>query len=248
MSGDPDPTCSLRGVRLAEAVAAVREDPAMRMTVFPTLAGLMVGLCACGTLSVASQRSPGSSIEGPATPEPRAAAIHAGPGAALGVGPGPMAVYTVQSQPPPGTCHYTYIGRDPLPDPRCTPGAVSPQVTQDDIGSTICRSGYAGSVRPPESVTDAEKIASAAAYGYTGSFRIAEYDHLVPLELGGDPNDPANLWVEPNDLPGATSTANGKDLLEGRLNHLVCSGRVPLATAQQAIATDWVSAIRRYGG
>jgi hypothetical protein len=158
-----------------------------------------------------------------------------------------MAVYGVQSQPPPGSCHYSYIGRNPLPDPSCTPGAVSPQATQADIGSSICRSGYASSIRPPESVTDAEKIASAAAYGYTGSFRTAEYDHLV-LELGGDPNDPANLWVEPNDLPGATSTANGKDLLEDRLNQLVCSGRVSLVVAQQAIAADWVAADRQYEG
>ncbi len=220
----------------------------MRMTVFPTLAGLMVGLCACGTPFVTSPRSPGSSRDGSATREATAAAARAGPGAALEVGAGPMTVYTVQSQPPPGSCQYTYIGRDPLPDPRCTPGAVSPQVTQAEIGSTICRKGYAASVRPPEPVTDAEKIASAAAYGYTGSFRIAEYDHLVPIELGGDPNDPANLWIEPNDLPGATSTANGKDLLEGRLNHLVCSGRVSLSAAQQAIATDWVAAVHQYGG
>ena len=182
----------------------------------------------------------------PATAGPTPSATHVGPAVALAVGPGPLAVYTVQSQPPPGSCHYSYVGRDPLPDPRCTPGAVSPQVTQADIGSTICRSGYASSIRPPESVTDVEKVASAAAYGYTGSFRTAEYDHLVPLELGGDPNDPVNLWVEPNDLPGATSTVNGKDLLEDRLNRLVCSGQVSLAAAQRAIATDWVAADRHY--
>jgi len=220
----------------------------MRVMVFPTLAGLMVGLCACGTLSVTTPRSLSGSREGSATTGPAAAAVHEGPAAALEVGPGPMAIYAVQSQPSPGSCHYTYIGRGPLPDPSCTPGAVSPQVTQADIGSTICRSGYASSIRPPESVTDAEKIASAAAYGYTGSFRTAEYDHLVPLELGGDPNDPANLWVEPNDLPSATSTANGKDLLEDRLNHLVCSRRVTLVVAQRAIAADWVAADRQYGG
>jgi len=219
----------------------------MRISVFPPVAALMVGLCACGTPVVTSPRSAGRSREVPATAGPTAAAVHEGPAAAVEVGPGPMAVYGVQSQPPPGSCHYSYIGRNPLPDPSCTPGAVSPQATQADIGSSICRSGYASSIRPPESVTDAEKIASAAAYGYTGSFRTAEYDHLV-LELGGDPNDPANLWVEPNDLPGATSTANGKDLLEDRLNQLVCSGRVSLVVAQQAIAADWVAADRQYEG
>lgn len=220
----------------------------MRISIFPTLAGVVVGLCACGSLFATSPKAASRTREVLITPGPTATTAHSGAATALEVGPGPMAVYTVQSQPPPGSCHYTYVGRDPLPDPSCTPGAVSPQVTQADIRSTICRSGYASSIRPPESITDAEKVASAAAYGYTGSFRTAEYDHLVPLELGGDPNDPANLWVEPNDLPGATSTANGKDLLEDRLNHLVCSGRVSLAAAQLAIATDWVAADRRYGG
>jgi len=121
-------------------------------------------------------------------------------------------------------------------------------VTQSTIGSTICRSGYSSSIRPPESVTEPEKEASAASYGYSGPFSTGEYDHLVPLELGGDPNDPANLWVEPNDVPNATTTANSKDVLENLLNGLVCSGQLALATAQEAIASDWVTAYQRYAG
>jgi hypothetical protein len=163
-------------------------------------------------------------------------------------GPGPQSTYTVQPQPAPGTCHYTYVGTDPLPDPHCTPGATNPQVTQADIGSTICRSGYTSSIRPPESVTGPEKTASAAAYGYTGSTSTAEYDHLIPLEIGGDPNDPANLWLEPNDNSGATSFSNTKDRLENTLNSLVCSGKLSLAAAQQAIATNWVTAYQTYVG
>jgi hypothetical protein len=31
------------------------------------------------------------------------------------------------------------------------------------------------------------------------------------------------------------------------LNRLVCSGTMPLSRAQRLIATDWVSAYRRYG-
>ena len=79
-----------------------------------------------------------------------------------------------------------------------------------------------------------------------GSLHTAEYDHLISLELGGDPNDPANLWVEPNDKPSATSTYNTKDALENRLNSLVCSGQLTLAAAQQAIATNWVAAYQTY--
>jgi hypothetical protein len=166
----------------------------------------------------------------------------------LDVGPGPLATYTVEPQPAAGSCHYAYIGVDPLPDPRCTPGAINPLVTQANINSTICRSGYTSKIRPPEGVTEAEKAASARAYGYTGSLRTAEYDHLISLALGGDPNDSSNLWVEPNDRPGATSTSNTKDILENRLRSLICSGQVPLAETQQAIASNWVAAYAKYLG
>jgi hypothetical protein len=120
-------------------------------------------------------------------------------------------------------------------------------VTQTTISSTICTRGFTATIRPPESVTEPEKVQSAAAYGYSGSLRTAEYDHLIPLELGGDPNDPANLWVEPNDRSGAVTTYNSKDTLEGRLKKLVCSGQMALASARQAIATNWVAAYQTYG-
>jgi hypothetical protein len=163
------------------------------------------------------------------------------------IGPGPQATYTVQPQPAPGSCHYTYSGSYPLPDPHCTPGAISPAVTQANAASTICTSGYTATIRPPASVTAIEKRGSAAAYSYTGSLQTGEYDHLIPLELGGDPNDSANLWVEPNDRSGASTTYNSKDSAENALNHLVCSGQMTLAAARQAMATDWVAAYQRYG-
>lgn len=166
----------------------------------------------------------------------------------LQYGPGPQVTYSVQPQPTAGSCHYTYEGTYPFPDPHCTPGALNPQVTQSTIGSTICISGYTSSIRPPESITEPEKIASARSYSYTGSFSTAEFDHLVPLELGGDPNDPANLWIEPNDNPNATSYADSKDRLENRLHSLVCSGQLSLTTAQEAIASNWVTAYRKYVG
>ncbi len=162
--------------------------------------------------------------------------------------PGPMATYTVQPQPSPGSRHYGWVGTFPLPDQACTPGAIDPLVTQADIGSTICASGYTAGIRPPESVTEPEKQASALAYGYTGPFSTAEYDHLIPLELGGDPNDPANLWIEPNDNPAATTFVNSKDSLENRLNDLVCSGQVTLLAAQLAISSNWVTAYQKYMG
>ena len=103
-------------------------------------------------------------------------------------------------------------------------------------------------MRPPESVTGPEKRASLRAYGDSTATSRFEYDHLVPLELGGAANDPRNLWPEP-DYPGGSNGfyLNPKDELENALNRLVCSGRIALSQAQHAIAADWVAAYRRYG-
>jgi hypothetical protein len=203
-----------------------------------------LGAAACGTATTAPVASTSAVAASPGAATPATTP----PPASIPTGPGVSASYSVQSQPAPGTCHYRYQGVDPLPDPRCTPGSVNPEVTQADIAATICQPGWTATVRPPVSVTEPEKAGSALAYGYTGSFTTAEYDHLIPLELGGDPNDAANLWLEPNDDPGATSTHNAKDALEDTLRKLVCSGSMTLSVARQAIATDWVAAARRYGG
>jgi hypothetical protein len=173
-------------------------------------------------------------------------------GAAAGtvpIGPGPQSSYTVQPQPAAGTCHYRHEGSYPLPDPACTPGATNPAVTAATLATTICRSGggYTSSIRPPAAVTGREKSANALAYGYTGSFATGEYDHLISLELGGDPNDPRNLWVEPNDKPNATGTTNSKDAVENAAHTAVCTGKLALAQAQQGIATDWPALGRRLG-
>ncbi|HET9655624.1 MAG TPA: hypothetical protein VFP72_09740 [Kineosporiaceae bacterium] len=172
----------------------------------------------------------------------------ASPAAAIPAGPGPQPRYTVQPQPAAGTCHYRHQGIYPLPDPNCTPGATNPKVTQDTLATTICRpGGYTSSIRPPADITGREKAANARSYGYTGSFTTGEYDHLISLQLGGDPNDPRNLWVEPNDDRTATSTNNSKDSVEDKAHDAICSGRMNLAEVQQAIATDWVALGRRLG-
>jgi hypothetical protein len=79
-------------------------------------------------------------------------------------------------------CHYRTdaIGQI-LPDPNCTPGAPNPKVTEDTLDITICRSGYTKPIRPPKAITEAEKQANAAAYGYAGPLAAVEYDH----ELSG---------------------------------------------------------------
>jgi hypothetical protein len=142
------------------------------------------------------------------------------------------------------TCSTSYL---PLPDPSCTPGVLNPDVTQDTIDSTICVSGWTSTVRPPASYTNALKVQQIAEYGYSDT-STADYeeDHFVPLELGGNPTDPGNLWPEPRYDAGGYTAAN-KDTVENALKKAVCNGEVNLADAQNAIETDWTTALSSLG-
>ncbi|MFI1796885.1 hypothetical protein ACH427_05920 [Streptomyces sp. NPDC020379] len=194
------------------------------------------------TKNAKSGASPSTSATGSSAPA-------AGDGA-IPVGPGPQPAYTVQKQPAEGSCHYQYTSaKEPLPDPKCTPGATNPKVTQATVKTTICRSGYTKDIRPPVGITSREKTANAASYGYKGSLKDYEYDHLISLQLGGDPNDPRNLWVEPpspGHKPGAGPN-NPKDVVETKLKTAICAGKADLVKAQQAIAHDWTTALKTLG-
>jgi hypothetical protein len=146
----------------------------------------------------------------------------------------------VQPQRAAGSCHARGSGPYSTPDPACTPGALNPAVTTATIGRTICVSGYTATIRPSDSVTAPEKTASMAAYGDSRGAGDYEYDHLIPLELGGAVNDPRNLWPEPGGSP------NPKDSVENALHDMVCAGEMPLATAQRIIASGWVAWAKRH--
>lgn len=123
-----------------------------------------------------------------------------------------------------------------LPDPKCTPGAINPKVTQDNLKDTICKSGFTKTVRPPASVTDKIKKKVMLEYGFTDSPRNYELDHLIPLEVGGAPKDVKNLWPEPS---YTKINFHDKDKLENYLHKQVCSGKISLTDAQNEIATNW---------
>lgn len=124
-----------------------------------------------------------------------------------------------------------YVRRSSVPsivaDPARTPGVLNPAVTQATIGATICRSGWTRTVRPPTDYTNALKRRQMRAYGEHGPMSAYQEDHLVSLELGGDPTDPQNLWPEP--YPRAATV----DSIENELNAQVCSGHLSLADAQR---------------
>jgi hypothetical protein len=121
------------------------------------------------------------------------------------------------------------------PDLNCTPGAIDSRVTQDNINTTICVSGYTATVRPSSSWTNPLKLQSIIDYGYADTnMSDYEFDHMIPLEIGGCPACDNNLWAEP------ISVARQKDVVENYLHHQVCVGNMLLVDAQRLIY-DWVS-------
>ena len=81
-------------------------------------------------------------------------------------------------------------------------------------------------------------------YGIAGADpRAYEVDYLVTPALGGT-EDIHNLW--PHSYSAAMWNARVKDALEDRLHEMVCDGSLDLHEAQQEIATDWISAYKKY--
>ncbi len=125
-----------------------------------------------------------------------------------------------------------------MPDHSCTAGALNPNVTQSNIQQTICVAGYTKTIRPSVSYTNPLKAELMRSYSLSGPASSYELDHLISLELGGNPTSPSNLWPEPYlPVPGA----HEKDKVENYLHSQVCGGQMSLAQAQHVIATDWLS-------
>lgn len=100
-----------------------------------------------------------------------------------------------------------------------TPGVLNPAVTQATIPSTVCRSGWTRTVRPPVTYTNALKVRGLRQCRLRGPPSAFQEDHLISLELGGNPTDARNLRPEP--YPRAAAV----DKIENELNHRVCTGR-----------------------
>jgi hypothetical protein len=130
---------------------------------------------------------------------------------------------------------------DIYPDPARTPGVVNHDITQQNIRDTICNPRWSTkSIRPEASYTNRLKGEQIGEYGYSDS-RPKDYeeDHFIPLELGGNPTDPKNLWPEPFETSIADGGAHAKDRVENYLHAEVCSGSLTLEQAQREITEDW---------
>lgn len=109
-----------------------------------------------------------------------------------------------------------------IPNLKLTPG-VSSNLTQNEV----CNIKWSKDTRY---VTTAMKKKVFILYGIPLELRKSYViDHLVSRELGGT-DEIKNLWPQPID-----EARHIKDPLENRLHRLVCSNKLPLATAQEII-------------
>ncbi|BEP13651.1 hypothetical protein acdb102_19620 [Acidothermaceae bacterium B102] len=176
---------------------------------------------AAGALGVVGPHSDGPvPVPAPASPA-QSAALSGVPGAT----------------PPPSTVYGVAPDGALLPDARFTPGVSDPKVT----AAQICKLGY---------VSSARRFSFGTKYQIFTNYEIpwhqrANYrvDALIPLSLGGLPQH-RNLWPVPATGPHGILE---KDGLEAKLKAMVCSHRLSLHTAQQAIATNWYTALLKYG-
>jgi hypothetical protein len=123
-----------------------------------------------------------------------------------------------------------------VPDPNLTPGATRPVSAAE-----VCSMPHEEVVRD---VPSSLRQRVFQEYGIMNP-RPEDYeiDYLIAPGLGGT-EDIHNLWPEPSTT--SAWNAHVKDALEERLHQLVCDGKLDLATAQKAIAKDWITAYKKY--
>jgi len=98
-------------------------------------------------------------------------------------------------------------------------GAVTPNVTQSNLSTTVCLTGYTTSVRPPSSYTQAWEKAHGGGIDTV-------VDHITPLCAGGDPFNYANYQLQ------FKPDSYRKDTTERLVCKMLCNGKLTLDEAQ----------------
>jgi hypothetical protein len=106
---------------------------------------------------------------------------------------------------------------------------IDSRVTPATQAQTICRPGWAQSVRPSTSYIRLWKRLNVPAGADPKAYVV---DHSVPLELGGAPLAP-NLRLQ------LKADARRKDWDENALHRQICNGSISLRQAQERIVGDW---------
>jgi hypothetical protein len=217
--GSQDPTQAAGEALPSASVAATLRGRAMRPRVALIASAIALAALGCLAASLVASGAPVTAADGTTATEPPTTVTQA----------------TTQSTSVTQTSATTVITPGPglpsviLPDKKRTPGALNPKVRRSTIKETICTGGWTKTIRPPVAFTNALKIKQMVLYEETGLPSEYEEDHFIPLELGGAPRNPKNLWPEPR------SQSKLSDPLENKLKRMVCKGLLRLAKARAAI-------------
>jgi hypothetical protein len=101
-------------------------------------------------------------------------------------------------------------------------------VVWGDERDVLCRPGYAASVRPAVSISQYLKRQLCEQQGISADDCRFAYrlDHIIPLELGGEPIAASNLQLQ------TVAAAHAKDLHENEAHREYCEGKIELPEAQ----------------
>lgn len=140
------------------------------------------------------------------------------------------------SAPGNASCELGESEKFAVPDPDCTPGAITSAISPADP-SPVCLTANAEEPAPADDVT--ERV--LAAYGIaTDKSEDYVIDYLVPRSVGGA-NDYANLWP----IPINDSAHAQKDQVDQQVADAVCNGLAGIQAAQFLVAHDWPTALAK---
>ena len=91
-------------------------------------------------------------------------------------------------------------------------GLSNPDVTQNNLKDTVCKSNWTRSIRPSTYKTGKIKKQMMSSAGISLT-EISKYDldHIIPLSSGGHPIDKQNLMLQ---LWAGADGAKAKDVIE----------------------------------
>lgn len=106
---------------------------------------------------------------------------------------------------------------------------LNPAVSDRTLDQTVCRPGWTKTIRPSTAyIRNWERRHLPPGQDP----RLFIVDHRVSLGIGGNPYAP-NLKLQ------TVAEAARKDVLERRLNRLLCGGRISLERAQEIMLERW---------
>jgi hypothetical protein len=125
-------------------------------------------------------------------------------------------------------------------DPHCAPGLLNPAAAAHPKVTICARSWLAAAQRSaPSAQHDNDQLDKLLIeYQLPGSPLTYTIAHVVPIEDGGSPISPLNLYPLPIEGYGGAET---QAIIADQLHQQICAGKTPVQRAAQLLEGDWLS-------